>query len=211
VSDTAGVDTTAASGGLRERKKQATAHALALAALNLAAERGVENVRVEEIANEAGVSPRTFNNYFPSKEAAIVSLVMERAGRVAEFLRARPAYEPLAEAIRAAYGEQYAGRIAGDRDRLIKMRLVIGAPSLRGEYLKAAVAAERPLTEAILSRIGSGAARTRFARVLAAGLLAVERVAVRNWMEARGATPLAALIREAVEQVVGGAGAWPTD
>ena len=103
-------------GGLRERKKQATSKAIALAALKLAAERGVENVRVEEIAAEAGVSPRTFNNYFPSKEAAIVSLVMERAGRVADLLRARPSQEPLGEAIRRAYAEQYAGRVLDDRD-----------------------------------------------------------------------------------------------
>ena len=113
---------------------------MGLAALKLAAERGVENVRVEEIAAAAGVSPRTFNNYFPSKEAAIVSLVMERAARVADFLRARPANEPLPKAIRAAYAEQYTGRVPDDRDRFTKMRLVIGAPSLRGEYLKAAVA-----------------------------------------------------------------------
>jgi len=207
VSDAASREGEAA--GLRERKKQATAHALAVAALRLAAERGVENVRVEDIAAEAGVSPRTFNNYFPSKEAAIVSLVMERAGKVAELLRGRPANEPLAEAIRAAYAEQYAGRIPDDKDRFTKMRLVIGAPSLRGEYLKAAIAAERPLAEAILSRIGPSGAKTRFARVLAASLLGAERVAVRNWMEERGRTPLAKLIREAVEQVIGGARAWP--
>jgi AcrR family transcriptional regulator len=209
VSDAGAIDSGRAAGGLRERKKQATAHALALAALKLATEHGVENVRVEEIAAAAGVSPRTFNNYFQSKEAAIVSLVMERAGKVADLLRSRPAKEPLADAIRAAYAEQYAGRIADDHERFLKMRQVIAAPSLRGEYLKAAVAAERPLTEAILSRLGISAVKTRFARVLAASLLAIERVAVRNWMEQRGATPLAKLIREAVDQLIGGARAWP--
>jgi AcrR family transcriptional regulator len=199
----------AAATGLRERKKQATAHALALAALKLAAERGVENVRVEEIAAEAGVSPRTFNNYFPSKEAAIVSLTMTRAGRVAELLRARPAKELLADAIRAAFAELYGGRVTGDKERLARMRLVIGAPSLRGEYLKAAVAAERPLAEAIVARIGPSSENLRFARLLAAGLVAVERVSVRSWMEERADTPLATLIRQAVDQVVGGAKAWP--
>ena len=128
---------------------------------------------------------------------------------MAELLRARPAREPLREAIRGAYAEQYAGRITDDRDRLTKMRLVIGAPSLRGEYLKAAVAAEKPLAEAILSRIGENGDNTRFARVLAAALLASERVAVRNWMEARAARPLSSFIREAVDQVIGGARNWP--
>src|SRR6266545_806054 len=69
---------------LRERKKQATREALRAAALRLALERGPENVRVDDIAEAAGVSPRTYNNYFSSREQAIVAAVTaERASRVA--------------------------------------------------------------------------------------------------------------------------------
>jgi AcrR family transcriptional regulator len=204
------LDPEAATGiGLRERKKQATARALAQAALKLAGERGVDKVRVEEIAAAADVSPRTFNNYFSSKEAAIVWPVMDRAGRIAERLRSQPPREPLAEAIRAAYAEQYVDEGGDDREQYQKMRLVISAPSLRGEYLKAAVAAERPLAEAIVGRIGDSPEHWRFARVIAASLLAAERAAVRNWAEERGATGLAGLIREAVDQVLGGTRRWP--
>ena len=209
MKDTADHEEGSAPVGLRERKKLATQRALAVAAVKLAAERGVEHVRVEEIAAAADVSPRTFNNYFSSKEAAIVWMVMDRAGRIAEFLRNRPARESLTEAIRGAYAEQYTGAIMDDRDRFQKMRLVISAPSLRGEYLKAAVAAERPLAEAIIERIGDTPDKVRFARVMAAALLAAERGAVRNWSEERGATPLPTLIREAVDQIVGGARSWP--
>jgi AcrR family transcriptional regulator len=194
-----------AASGLRERKKQETARALALAALRLAVAKGVRNVRVDDIVAECGVSRRTFNNYFPSKEAAIVSLAVERSGRVADAIRERPAKERLDVALRSAYAGHYASGAGNDREQLAKLRVVMAEPSLRGEYLKAMVMAERPLAAAIASRLKSGPVSVRFARVLAAALIAGERVAVRNWLEAQGSISLPDLVREAADQVISGA------
>ena len=65
--------------GLRERKKRQTRIALSWAAIRLTVERGLDNVRVEDIAAEVGVSPRTFNNYFSSKGEAIAARHLERS------------------------------------------------------------------------------------------------------------------------------------
>jgi len=58
--------------GLRERKRLATRRAIQLAALRLVKDRGLDAVTIDDISHDADVSPRTFFNYFVSKEAALV-------------------------------------------------------------------------------------------------------------------------------------------
>ncbi|MFJ3381892.1 TetR/AcrR family transcriptional regulator [Curtobacterium sp. NPDC090217] len=58
--------------GLRERKRRATRLAIQQAALRIAVEDGLAAVTVDEVSRRADISPRTFFNYFPSKEQAIL-------------------------------------------------------------------------------------------------------------------------------------------
>src|ERR1700754_3816243 len=81
--------------GLRERKKLDTRRALSDAALKLAFEDGLDTVTREAIAELAGVSLRTFNNYFTGKYEAIAYRQAERLRRSIDELRHRPADEPL--------------------------------------------------------------------------------------------------------------------
>ncbi len=57
---------------LRERRRRQTSRDIQLATLRLAEQRGYEAVTTEMIAAAAGISPRTFFNYFPNKEAAAI-------------------------------------------------------------------------------------------------------------------------------------------
>jgi AcrR family transcriptional regulator len=79
------------------------------AALRLAVERGLENVTVEDITAEADVSLRTFGNYFSSKYEAICAIGTHRAWRIGATLLARPADEPLWEAMAGAMMAHYEG------------------------------------------------------------------------------------------------------
>jgi AcrR family transcriptional regulator len=163
------------SDGLRERKKTATREALSAAALRLALERGPENVRVDDIAEAAGVSPRTYNNYFSSREQAIVAAITaERALRVGAALRARPAGEPLAEAVTEAIVEQYSQEPTGDA-----LTLITSTPSVQAQFAASVSAIEQPLAAAIAARTGDDLAAT----VLAAAVSAAARIAIQQWAQ----------------------------
>jgi AcrR family transcriptional regulator len=169
-------------GGLRERKKQATRKALREAALRLALERGPDNVRVDDIAEGAGVSPRTYNNYFSSREQAIVAAVTaEREARVAAAVAARPAGTRLADAVIEAIVEQYTNPGSNDQDVL---RLMTAQPALRDAFLDAAAQIEDPLTAVIADRIGDEDQHT--ARVFSASVAAAVRVALQRWLRPAG-------------------------
>lgn len=58
--------------GLRERRRQATRLRLTTAARALTAEHGLSGFTVEQLCEQVGVSRRTFFNYFPTKEDAVV-------------------------------------------------------------------------------------------------------------------------------------------
>ncbi|MBO0824872.1 MAG: TetR family transcriptional regulator [Actinobacteria bacterium] len=172
------VTTARPAAGLRERKKQATRQALREAALRLALERGPANVRVDDIAEAAGVAPRTYNNYFSSREQAIVAAVTaERETRVAAAVAAQPADVPLADAVVEAIVAQYTDRGSHDQDVL---RLLSTGPGLRDAFLDAATQIEDPLSAVIAERIGDPDQDT--ARVLSASVAAAVRIALQRWL-----------------------------
>jgi AcrR family transcriptional regulator len=59
-------------GGLRERKRAATRMAIRDTARELTAEHGLNHFTIEQLCERVGISRRTFFNYFPTKEDAII-------------------------------------------------------------------------------------------------------------------------------------------
>jgi AcrR family transcriptional regulator len=173
--------------GLRERKKQATRKALREAALRLALERGPDNVRVDDIAEAAGVSPRTYNNYFSSREQAIVAAVTaEREARVSAAVAARPATILLSDAVTEAIVEQYTDPGSHDPHALL---LITTSPALRNAFLGTAAGIEHPLAAVIAERTGDTGQLT--AQVLSASVAAAVRIALAQWIRPAAESPAA--------------------
>jgi AcrR family transcriptional regulator len=190
--------------GLRERKKQATRLALSTAALTLAIDRGLDNVLVDDIAAAAGVAPRTFNNYFPSKEAAIIAEGTDRAARMRDALRARPADEPLWTAVRQAATGLFAGQGEPDPDWVAKASLIKQTPALRAERVKADALVEELLAGEIARRSGTDSRRDLYPRLAAAAVISAVRAALDHWLDSRPSTSLVDVVDEAVRQLAEG-------
>lgn len=86
----------------RELNKAATRQAITDSALELLRSKGPGNFTVEDIADAAGISRRTFFNYFGSTDAALASIVHGFLDNAIQQLRLRPAEEPMLESAQAA-------------------------------------------------------------------------------------------------------------
>ena len=89
----------------RARRLASKREAVKRIAVRLALDEGLENVTVEAISDAADITPRTFYNYFATKEGA---LVMERSWtgeETAELLRSRPGDEPVWDSLREVLTE----------------------------------------------------------------------------------------------------------
>jgi AcrR family transcriptional regulator len=73
--------------------------------MDLLRTQGPGNFTVEDIADAAGISRRTFFNYFGSTEAAIASVTFGFLDTALQQFRLRPATEPILESARAALVE----------------------------------------------------------------------------------------------------------
>jgi AcrR family transcriptional regulator len=191
--------TTAAGPGLRERKKAATRQSLHAAAMRLAIEHGPERVTVEAIADEAGVSRRTFSNYFGSKEEALLYGDYQRIHLLIEQVRARPAGEPTWAALTAAAEQFYLKLGELDPQWVAQSRLVRAQPGLVGAQVQTFAALERELSAEIAARTGADAAGVRV-KMTSAAFLASLRVALHIWLDKPPGTNLWDLVSEALAE-----------
>lgn len=193
---------------LREQNQLATRRAIADAAIQLGMRNGgLEEIRTTDIAEAAGVSPRTFNNYFANKYEAVTYRYVERMRYAAEVLRQRPVDEPLWDSIRAAVREPWL-RNPENADgpspsTMAELRLLFGHSAIQSQIMREAMAEGSEFARAVAERSGLDA-DALFPRALAAAIAAVTETSIAIFLKTDAPGPFLPLISEALDLLATG-------
>src|SRR5258708_31571043 len=133
---------------LSERRRTHTRREIAESAVTLFARDGYDNVSVEDIPEEAGMSLRTFYRYFSAKDEVLSPIFTQGTEDLLDHIARRPAAEDLAEAVEHAYRQ-----ISPPTDRVQALiRLFIDVPALQPRWLHHLRALEAALLPAVRQR-----------------------------------------------------------
>jgi AcrR family transcriptional regulator len=196
---------------LRERKKLATRRLLRRATLDLVAERGLANVTVEDIADAAEVSPRTFFNYFPSKEAALFGGDPDRAATLRDRVAREAPGEPPLVALRTVMAQDAEAiadelrSLGGDPgDWLRRMKVARTDPHVRAAQAAQMAMIERAIGEGLAARLGADQETDLYPWVLAGAVVGVVRACMVFWAGSGGTVQVGQLIDQALQALAEG-------
>ena len=139
--------------GLRERKKLKTRNAIQKEAMRLFLAKGYDEVTIEDIAAAVEISPSTFFNYFPSKEAVVFQDDLDPL--IFEAFNSQPhSMSPIA-ALRIAMHTVFS-QLPPEAEALARaqMDLVLATPALRAAMLNEFSQLIDKIADLIAYRIG---------------------------------------------------------
>lgn len=173
---------------LRTRKRAETRSALVQAAYAIVRDAGFEGLTAEAVADRAGVSRRTFFNYFSSVESVLTASVTEFFASVGDRLEARPVDEDVLDSALAVVTDP------GDSDLLERIGVLAAAgeasPHARGLILVELHAWLDWLEGWLRRRLAPGEPRVTdlYVATLASALVAAAEAAFRVWLRDGAAT-----------------------
>ncbi len=171
------------SGGRREANKARTRAAVIAAATTLIQSERMESITAEQVADAAGISRRTFFNYFPSVEAVFASQAQEVIEDLRQALAARPRQESLIDSAHAVIAATFTVEALAEAERM--WRVVDGCPGANRYALEAHSASlvdlARDWAAVRLVDAGQDATPLRVAVLTAAAMTAYD-VARRAWL-----------------------------
>ena len=166
--------------GLRARKRRETFDRITQAAQDLFLEHGYDATTVDDIAAAAGVSKRTFFDYFASKEDVVDAWQDGFGDALTAAIAARPAREPLAVVIEEAMTSAITAS-ASPRSYALD-DLVLATPALRAREQLKYGKLEARVADALMARQRRHAdpVRARLLAMIAIGGLRIGAEAYRT-------------------------------
>jgi AcrR family transcriptional regulator len=190
---------------LSERRRRLMRDELGRIAIRMFAERGFDNVTVDEIAAAAGTSPRTFFRYFPTKDEIVLDYERRVQERLLDALRSRPPTEGPVEALRQAYISTSHVEPANRQRVLERGRILEAAPALRARVNGERMAEDRALAAVVAERLGVNPDDARV-RVIVVSMGAVAATEFKAWVDSGGKGDPAKRISEALAMLETGLG-----
>ncbi|MFF5968019.1 TetR/AcrR family transcriptional regulator [Streptomyces collinus] len=165
---------------LTERRKAETRMEIARAAAGLFVRHGLRATRAEDIAQAAGIAPRTFYRYFATKEEAVAPLYAAGAQRWVEAVRAAPADAGVLRALEQGVRHTLTPGVGVSASSWewvrTLLRLAEATPSLRRVWTETCQASERLLGEVLAERVTRAGAPGMFGVPGATGVSEVSGV-----------------------------------
>jgi AcrR family transcriptional regulator len=190
---------------LSQRRRQLMRDELGRVAIGLFAERGFDNVTVDDIVAAAGTSPRTFFRYFPTKDEVVLDYERRLQQRLLVALQERPPGESAVEALRQAYIVTSHVEPA-DRQRVLQLgRILAAAPALRARANGERIGDDLSVVQHVADCLGVKANDAR-ARVVVAAMGAVAAAEFRAWVDDGGKGDPAKRISSALALLESGLG-----
>ncbi|KJE76795.1 TetR family transcriptional regulator [Ferrimicrobium acidiphilum] len=161
-----------------EERKERTRALLAEVAADLFVMKGFDHTTVEEIAQAADISPRTFFRYFATKEEVVMSFLWLKVDKLLASLAVRPSDESLLESVQVVFRSTEADSDV-DRDRQL-LRLLATTPSLRARWLVDGWESAVRLRPIIAGRLGLEESSSRVG-LIANALFMVAETVLDQW------------------------------
>jgi AcrR family transcriptional regulator len=170
---------------LRERRRQQTRDEIRRVALALVEGRGYDGVTVDLISERAGVSVRTFFNYFPNKESAMIAIPPPIPGTAVHYFLARTGPRALFPDLADLAVRMFTEGSAAPSDFESSIQIVMAVPALAALQYGALAERETQFAGLIAARLALDPADQQPA-VIAAAFTGAIRVACQRWSRSPG-------------------------
>ena len=186
-----------------ERRRRLLRDDIGRIAIDMFADRGFDEVTVDDIAEAAGISQRTFFRYFTSKDSIVLDFARRVDQRLVDAFSARPANEDAVVALRNAYVETSHVE-PEDRLRIVQISRVLAlTPKLEAMAHGESAQVSDALITKVAKRMGVRPSDQR-ARILVTAATAVVTVEFQRWADGGGKGDPSEVIAAAFDLLVAG-------